>query len=70
MLAFSRLCTVSSVPVDSLSKDARDILARATPAPPHWVIYADKWFNQPPNASTLTGYNVLWVFCVRRYGTL
>jgi len=62
-LLFAR---VSSVPTDAtafdgLGKEARDILARATPAAPHWVIYGDQFVSGttgPPNASVVAGYNV------------
>jgi len=62
LLAISQLCGVASTPVDtsSLSDEAREILARATPAAPHWVIYSDKWQGSTlPSASTLAGYDVL-----------
>ncbi|KAJ7612523.1 glycoside hydrolase family 18 protein [Mycena polygramma] len=46
---------------DGLSQQARDILARATPAAPHWVVYGDKFVsgsNGPPAVSAVTGFNV------------
>jgi hypothetical protein len=57
-LLFAR---VSSVPTDAtafdgLGKEARDILTRATPAAPHWVIYGDQFVSGttgPPNASVV-----------------
>ncbi|KAI0073512.1 glycoside hydrolase family 18 protein [Panus rudis PR-1116 ss-1] len=54
---------VNSAPsssLDGLDNQARDILARATPAAPHFVIYSDKWTgsSSPPAASQLKGYNV------------
>ncbi|KZT18638.1 glycoside hydrolase family 18 protein [Neolentinus lepideus HHB14362 ss-1] len=62
------LATVTSTPVDldapeyaSLGQQARNILKRATPAAPHWVIYSDKYVSGttgPPNASEVAGYNV------------
>ncbi|KAF8202263.1 glycoside hydrolase [Pholiota molesta] len=60
-----RLC-VSGSPLnltashDTLDHDAREILARATPVAPHFVVYADAYDGTtgPPSASSLTGYNV------------
>ncbi|KAF9466092.1 glycoside hydrolase [Collybia nuda] len=45
---------------EGLGKEARDVLARATPAAPHFVVYADAWdgANGVPAASALKGYNV------------
>ncbi|KAJ7446727.1 glycoside hydrolase family 18 protein [Mycena latifolia] len=53
---------VNSVPVnttifDGLDQQARDILARATPAAPHWVIYSDQFVSGttgPPAVSAVT----------------
>ncbi|KAL0953846.1 hypothetical protein HGRIS_005022 [Hohenbuehelia grisea] len=67
------LCSVSSffstaraIPVnetgfDGLSPQARDIVARATPAAPHFVIYSDEWVSgqtRTPTAAQLKGFNV------------
>ncbi|KAJ3504218.1 hypothetical protein NLJ89_g8052 [Agrocybe chaxingu] len=43
-----------------LDRDAREILKRATPAAPHFVVYADAYDGTtgPPAASALKGYNV------------
>lgn len=48
--ALAHLGAVSSVPVssadfDGLDNVARDILARATPAAPHFVIYSDEYVS-------------------------
>lgn len=46
---------------DGLDQQARNILARATPAAPHWVIYGDQFVSGttgPPAVSAVTGYNV------------
>ncbi|KAJ7091400.1 glycoside hydrolase family 18 protein [Mycena belliarum] len=64
--AFVLFAPVSSAPTnvtefEGLGQQARDILARATPAPPHWVLYADQWVpgvTGPPPVSAVTGYNV------------
>ncbi|KAI0657980.1 glycoside hydrolase family 18 protein [Cubamyces menziesii] len=60
----------SPAPLEGLDKQARDALAdltprelvaRATPAPPHWVVYGDKYVSGttgPPDASAITGFNV------------
>ncbi|KAM6497137.1 glycoside hydrolase family 18 protein [Amanita muscaria] len=56
---------VLSVPVDAPAfytrgEDALDIVKRATPAPPHFVAYSDKWTGSesPPTPSTINGFNV------------
>lgn len=54
------LCSFSkAVPSkwDGLNKQARDILARATPAAPHFVVYGDKYVSGttgPPATSQIT----------------
>ncbi|KAJ7155351.1 glycoside hydrolase family 18 protein [Mycena crocata] len=61
--------SVNAVPTnvtasDGLGQQARDILARAIPAAPRFVIYGDKWVsgtNGPPPTSAVAGYNV---FCL------
>ncbi|TFK54531.1 glycoside hydrolase family 18 protein [Heliocybe sulcata] len=43
-------------------QESRDLVARATPAAPHWVIYTDKWVSGetgPPSTADIAGYNVL-----------
>ncbi|KAI0083913.1 glycoside hydrolase family 18 protein [Irpex rosettiformis] len=56
--------TTSAAPADSfpgLDKQARDILARATPAAPHFVVYSDKGtsgITGPPPPSQVNGFNV------------
>lgn len=49
-------CVVSSLPStsDGLDLEARNILARSTPAAPHFVVYSDEWVsgeNGPPAVS-------------------
>ncbi|KAJ7708680.1 glycoside hydrolase [Mycena rosella] len=64
--AFLFVARVSSVPtnataMDGLGQQARDILARATPAAPHWVVYGDQYVSGttgPPPVSDVTGFNV------------
>ncbi|TFK39804.1 glycoside hydrolase family 18 protein [Crucibulum laeve] len=44
-----------------LDQQARDILARATPAAPHFVVYGDQYVSGttgPPAASQIKGFNV------------
>ncbi|KAF8074843.1 glycoside hydrolase family 18 protein [Lyophyllum atratum] len=43
-----------------LNDQAREIIARATPAAPHWVVYQDAWDGTigPPAVSKIKGYNV------------
>ncbi|KAJ7116027.1 glycoside hydrolase [Mycena epipterygia] len=52
---------VNGTILDGLDQQARDILARATPAAPHWVIYSDQFVSGttgPPAVSAVTGFNV------------
>ncbi|KAF5361886.1 hypothetical protein D9756_002352 [Leucocoprinus leucothites] len=56
---------VLSVPVNektwnSLDNQARDILSRATPAAPHFVVYGDAYDGTtgPPSVSQIKGFNV------------
>ncbi|KAJ7934955.1 glycoside hydrolase family 18 protein [Mycena leptocephala] len=64
--AFLFFTRANSVPtnvtaLDGLSQEARGILARATPAAPHWVVYGDKFVSGttgPPAVSAVTGFNV------------
>ncbi|KAF9454329.1 glycoside hydrolase family 18 protein [Macrolepiota fuliginosa MF-IS2] len=56
---------VLSLPVnetvwDGLDNQARDILARATPSPPHFVVYGDAYDGTtgPPAVSQISGFNV------------
>lgn len=59
--AFACLSSVVSTPLnvssfEELDNQARDILARATPAAPHFVIYSDKYVSGttgPPAASAV-----------------
>ncbi|KAF9563123.1 glycoside hydrolase family 18 protein [Agrocybe pediades] len=51
----------STSPLDLLDHDAREVLRRATPAAPHFVVYADSFdpsTTGPPAASAIKGYNV------------
>ncbi|KAJ7091499.1 glycoside hydrolase family 18 protein [Mycena belliarum] len=62
-LFFSR---ANSIPTnvtafEGLGQQARDLLARATPAAPHWVVYGDQYVpgtTGPPATSAVNGYNV------------
>ncbi|KAJ7491934.1 glycoside hydrolase family 18 protein [Mycena latifolia] len=64
--AFLLFSLVKSVPTDvtafdGLGQEAREILARATPAPPHWVVYGDQYVSGttgPPATSAVAGFNV------------
>lgn len=49
-----------AAPPHQLDENAREVLARATPTPPHWVIYSDKWHGTatPPSTSAIRGFNV------------
>ena len=51
----SPLSTLEPAALDLLDNDAREILERATPAAPHFVVYADSYDGNtgPPAASAL-----------------
>jgi len=52
---------VNSTAFDLLGHDAREVLRRATPAAPHFVVYADAYDSSttgPPAVSAITGFNV------------
>jgi len=62
-LVFPRVnaASTNATALDGLGHQARDILARATPAAPHWVIYGDEYVSGltgPPAVSAITGFNV------------
>ncbi|KAI0343059.1 glycoside hydrolase [Trametopsis cervina] len=60
-LSFSTSSSAAPSNFDGLGKTARDILARATPAAPHFVAYSDKFVSGttgPPATSAITGFNV------------
>jgi hypothetical protein len=61
LLAFSALWRVGAAPANfTLDRTAREVLARAVPAGPHWAAYSDKYVGTtPPDASLLSGFNVL-----------
>ncbi|THH32471.1 hypothetical protein EUX98_g1721 [Antrodiella citrinella] len=55
------LQNVHSAPADGLDHQARSILARATPAAPHFALYSDKGtsgITGPPPPSDIQGWNV------------
>uniref|UniRef100_A0A8H7XUS7 chitinase n=1 Tax=Psilocybe cubensis TaxID=181762 RepID=A0A8H7XUS7_PSICU len=61
------ICSASAFPVnattalDLLDHNAREVLRRATPAAPHFVVYADSYdpsTTGPPAASAIKGFNV------------
>ncbi|EKM50458.1 glycoside hydrolase family 18 protein [Phanerochaete carnosa HHB-10118-sp] len=61
--AFTNVLGVLAAPAgwDKLDHEAREILARATPAAPHWVVYSDEYtsgITGPPAPSAITGFNV------------
>lgn len=56
--------SVPSTAFDGLDQQARDILARATPAAPHFVIYSDKGTSgvtgPPPPSQVKVCYHTLY----------
>ncbi|KAJ3557725.1 hypothetical protein NM688_g1316 [Phlebia brevispora] len=63
VLAISNASGVFALPQgwDKLDHEAREILARATPAAPHFVVYGDAYdpgTTGPPPTSDITGFNV------------
>ena len=62
LLASSASVLSAPAGLNGLSYEARDLVARATPAAPHFVAYSDKWINGengPPALSQINGFNVL-----------
>ncbi|KDR80725.1 hypothetical protein GALMADRAFT_135845 [Galerina marginata CBS 339.88] len=52
---------MNSTAFDLLDHDAREVLKRATPAAPHFVVYADAYDSSttgPPAVSAIKGFNV------------
>ena len=43
---------------DTLDADARDILARSTPAAPHFVVYSDAWVSGQDGPPPVSEINV------------
>ncbi|KAI0705198.1 glycoside hydrolase family 18 protein [Cytidiella melzeri] len=61
VLSFTGTSHAAPSNLDGLDKQARDILARATPVAPHFVVYGDEYVSGttgPPAASKITGFNV------------
>ncbi|KAH8093282.1 glycoside hydrolase family 18 protein [Cristinia sonorae] len=60
LLAPSRVESAPASSLDGLDHQARSILARATPAAPHFVVYSDQWTGTtgPPATSQVKGWNV------------
>lgn len=57
VLSFSEPSNAARNNFDGLDKQARDILARATPAAPHWLVYGDAYVQGttgPPPTSDIT----------------
>jgi len=60
-LSFSTSSIAAPSSWEGLDNQARDILARATPAAPHFVVYGDEYTSGttgPPAVSQITGFNV------------
>jgi len=62
--SFSSLCAVFSAPLEAPVASLNttfELVPRATPAPPHFVIYSDRFVSGitgPPPVAQVTGYNV------------
>lgn len=57
ILSFTGPSSAAPSGLDGLDKQARDILARATPAAPHFVVYSDEYtpgITGPPSTSQIT----------------
>lgn len=57
IFSFARTSSAAPNGWEGLDKQARDILARATPAAPHFVVYGDKYApgtTGPPATSQIT----------------
>ncbi|KAF7308782.1 Glycoside hydrolase family 18 protein [Mycena kentingensis (nom. inval.)] len=61
LLPASSAIPANSTRFENLDQKGRDILARAVPAAPHWVVYGDKFvpgLTGPPAVSAISGFNV------------
>ncbi|KAG1897875.1 glycoside hydrolase family 18 protein [Suillus fuscotomentosus] len=70
--AFACIGQVSSVPLEetlrSLTPKARNVLKRATPVAPYFVLYSDAYVSTEPTVSEISGFNVFALSFLVEYG--
>ncbi|KAJ8594182.1 glycoside hydrolase family 18 protein [Rhizopogon salebrosus TDB-379] len=71
--AFACFGEVASVPLAerlrSLTPKAGDLLKRATPVAPHFVVYSDAYVSTEPTPSDISGFNVFALSFLEAYGS-
>lgn len=69
---FACLGMVASVPLEermrNLTPKAKNVLKRATPVAPHFVLYSDAYVSTEPTASDISGFNVFALSFLEAYG--
>ncbi|KAG1869307.1 glycoside hydrolase family 18 protein [Suillus tomentosus] len=72
MAAFACIGQVASVPLEetlrSLTPKARNVLKRATPVAPYFVLYSDAYVSTEPTVSEISGFNVFALSFLLEYG--
>ncbi|KAG1869320.1 glycoside hydrolase family 18 protein [Suillus tomentosus] len=72
MAAFACIGQVASVPLEetlrSLTPKARNVLKRATPVAPYFVLYSDAYVSTEPTVSEISGFNVFALSFLVEYG--
>ncbi|KAG1734932.1 glycoside hydrolase family 18 protein [Suillus paluster] len=70
--AFACFGEVASVPLEerlrSLTPKAKNVLKRATPVAPYFVLYSDAYVSTEPTASDISGFNVFALSFLEAYG--
>jgi chitinase len=70
--AFACFEEVASVPLEQRLRDltpkARNVLKRATPVAPHFVLYSDAYVSSEPTVSEISGFNVFALSFLEQYG--
>ncbi|KAG1828283.1 glycoside hydrolase family 18 protein [Suillus variegatus] len=72
MAAFACFGEVASLPLEetlrSLTPKARNVLKRATPVAPYFVLYSDAYVSTEPTVSEISGFNVFALSFLVEYG--
>ncbi|KAG2144447.1 glycoside hydrolase family 18 protein [Suillus bovinus] len=72
LAAFACFREVASAPLEEvlrgLTPKARNVLKRATPVAPYFVLYSDAYVSTEPTASEISGFNVFALSFLLEYG--
>ncbi|KAG2037104.1 glycoside hydrolase superfamily [Suillus americanus] len=72
MAAFACFGEVACVPLEEmlrgLTPKARNVLKRATPVAPYFVLYSDAYVSSEPTVSEISGFNVFALSFLEEYG--